>query len=557
MRRSLIALAPVLSLLLAATPALAAPADSIAYATRVCAANLVGVTLTNYGILGNDFASRAASLEYPLGTGYEHLPLGGLWIGAVGDDALGAFTGVTCAMLDPNVGLSTPGFTEFTPAGLDLARRSTLPGGAYFAPDAVSELDHVATFSDRPARRASGASEDHRPLGLRVRQESYAWSLADLSHVVFLRYVIKTDSPLSAVHVGLYIELASGPRNAYTTWPPTSSGSPYGSWWNKALLAWDGSLRLLREHRCSGYPIPAGCAFAVTPAWMGVQLLTPPDPAQGQHVTLGAWGFAPGTPVRDEDGERYALMSAGTLDPLTSPDVMPVSGDPMTLLSIGPFASLALGDSLVVDFALVGGAEVADIQAHAAGAQLLRDRDFALPVPVTAALADARADRDRVALTWQLSGSGAGALAVERRTSDSDWRTVGSTTTDGEGYARFEDRAVTGGTRYGFRLVPAGPVQPLGEVWIQVPGTLGFALRGPLVNPAPDDDLRVAFALETDAPGTLELIDIAGRRVESRPLAGLGAGEHVVRMAPRAPGVYLLRLTQGERSARARVVVTR
>ena len=56
--------------------------DSIRYVVRVADQNAVGVTLTNYGVIGNNFVSRSPSLEYPLGTGCEHLTAGGLWFGA-------------------------------------------------------------------------------------------------------------------------------------------------------------------------------------------------------------------------------------------------------------------------------------------------------------------------------------------------------------------------------------------------------------------------------------------------------------------------------------------
>ena len=42
-----------------------AQADSIRYAIRVTDNNLVGMTISNYGFLGNNFVSRSPSLEYP------------------------------------------------------------------------------------------------------------------------------------------------------------------------------------------------------------------------------------------------------------------------------------------------------------------------------------------------------------------------------------------------------------------------------------------------------------------------------------------------------------
>ena len=73
-----------IALTVAAPPALGATAaDSIRYASRITDINQVGLTLTNYGFFGNNFNSRTASFEYPLGSGYEHMSRGGLWVGAI------------------------------------------------------------------------------------------------------------------------------------------------------------------------------------------------------------------------------------------------------------------------------------------------------------------------------------------------------------------------------------------------------------------------------------------------------------------------------------------
>ena len=60
------------------TPAHTDPA-AIAYVSRIMDINRMGLTVTNYGFVGNNFVSRSASMEYPLGTGYEHLVRGGVW----------------------------------------------------------------------------------------------------------------------------------------------------------------------------------------------------------------------------------------------------------------------------------------------------------------------------------------------------------------------------------------------------------------------------------------------------------------------------------------------
>ena len=57
----------------------------------------------------------------------------------------------------------------------------------------------------------------------------------------------------------------------------------------------------------------------------------------------------------------------------------------------------------------------------------------------------------------------------------------------------------------------------------------------------------------------LELLDVAGRRLMTREVGSLGAGEHIVDIgAPSlTPGVYFLRLVQQDRSTFGRAIIVR
>ena len=357
-------------------PAIAGPegtADSIRYTVRVTDLNRVGLTVTNYGVIGNNFVSRSPSLEYPLGTGYEHLTTGGFWFGAHAVDDAGAFTGVSTSAQDGNIGGSTQQITEFTPAGLDIGLRSRIPSNPHFDPAAVSDMDYLWTFSDRPARTTSWP-ESHRPLNILVRGSVFSWNSTGLRDFLILRFVVINlgVAPLNDAWAGLWTEFASGDKNSYSCWPPSSACGSTGSWFSKKWLQHEPGFRMVREHYCAALPVPGGCILDRAPVWMGVQVLS--HPAPWQHVTLAAWNYAPRSELRDQDTERYAIMSAGTTQDLTQPDLMPQTGDPVELLALGPFTSIAAGDSITVDFALVGGAEVADIKIHADSAQVLYDR---------------------------------------------------------------------------------------------------------------------------------------------------------------------------------------
>jgi hypothetical protein len=389
-------------------------AESISFATTVARANAMGMTITNYGFLGNNFSSsRAPSLEFPLGTGYEHMVRGGLWIGGKAiDPNTGQFTGVVTGTVDGSQTSAAASATEFTPAGREIGPRSIIPRHAFFSQDALSELDLLTWYSDSPAKTAEGTGEAHRPMGLYVRQENYAWSFADYANTLFFRFVIvNTGPPLQDVWVGVYTEFASGPKNLYFTWPPTASGSNLGGWYGHKWIQYDAPERLFREHYCRQLPIPGGCDLGLVPYWIGLKLLgvSPGDVTDtlDKRVTLGAWDWDPGNATRNEDLERYAIMSAGTIQDLNAADLQPLTGDPVAVLAVGPFRQINPSDSIAVDFAVVGGAEVSDIQRVAETAQRAYDRGYVIPVPPFSPAFKVVARQNEVDLYWDNSSESA------------------------------------------------------------------------------------------------------------------------------------------------------
>jgi len=86
----------------------------------------------------------------------------------------------------------------------------------------------------------------------------------------------------------------------------------------------------------------------------------------------------------------------------------------------------------------------------------------------------------------------------------------------------------------------------------------GLALEAVHPNPARGDRMAVSFSLPSSGRAKLELLDVGGRVVARRDVGALGAGRHTVDLAaakPVAPGVYLVRLSQGGRSTSERVSV--
>ena len=91
------------------------------------------------------------------------------------------------------------------------------------------------------------------------------------------------------------------------------------------------------------------------------------------------------------------------------------------------------------------------------------------------------------------------------------------------------------------------------------PAQPGLALAGARPNPA-RGVVWAAFSLPGAAPASLELFDLAGRRVFAREVGGMGAGSHLASLgaASRLPvGLYVLRLSSAGRAISRRVVVTK
>jgi Kelch motif protein/galactose oxidase-like protein len=106
------------------------------------------------------------------------------------------------------------------------------------------------------------------------------------------------------------------------------------------------------------------------------------------------------------------------------------------------------------------------------------------------------------------------------------------------------------------------------ERWHHGPREDAVAFQGPESGPAVLDLLgavpnpsagamMIRFALPDASPASLELLDIAGRRLWSEDVGVLGGGSHIVQVGSArtlAPGLYLLRLNRGPVSVTRKVV---
>ena len=396
-----------LALAVSLGPARPAAAQGVGFSTRVTDNNRVGITTTNYAFYGNNFQSRAPSLEFPLGSGYEHMVRAGLWFGALGITDTGEVRRVSTGAFDASTSNSGPASTEFIPTSV-IVERSKLTNSRYYSPDAVSEQDFVCAFTDDPGRKAPLSVENHLPLGIEVRQEFYNWSFAAFSDLVVCHLTFRgTRNLLREVFVGMFAELASGAKNLYSTWPPSSSGGgSLGGWFSKKLLKWDVNRRLIAEHYCQDI---SNCREELVPPWVGIKLLgVRPDTIATKQVGLQLWNYAPGDTARDEDRERYVLLSSPWQ---TSPDSLPplqATNDPVELLTVGPFTVTPESEfddttSLQVDFAFCGGDTYDELLEAADFAQLAFDFRYVVPTPPPSPRLHVEASENTLELLWDAS----------------------------------------------------------------------------------------------------------------------------------------------------------
>ena len=379
----------------------AVSAQAVRYVARLANANRVGLTLTNYGFFGNNFTSRSSSFEFPLGSGFEHMSRAGLWVGGIALSDSGAFTGVTTALVDATQGGASADETEFAPLGDAVSERSRLENSRVYSKDAISDQDLICEYTDAEPRGPRGNQlERHRPLSITVRQVVLSFTLRAAEAFVVSRFIVTNQgAPMRDVWLGLYAQLASGDKKRYTQWPPTGSSGP-GSWYYKAHIEYDEARRLYAERFCVAPPYPEGCASSLVPPWAGVKLLgAEPGGLEDKRVNWRWWTFEAGDPTRDEDHERYQLMSETRVD---DPAGCLLLGQcsPIQLLSVGPFPFVAHGESVSVDVAFVGGLD-ATVLDNADYAQFAHDIDYHLPSPPPSPRAHLVASRQSVEVWWE------------------------------------------------------------------------------------------------------------------------------------------------------------
>lgn len=182
------------------------------------------------------------------------------------------------------------------------------------------------------------------------------------------------------------------------------------------------------------------------------------------------------------------------------------------------------------------------------------------PVAAEASLVSAIVEDGRVRIRWQAAVA-AGTPARIERDAGAGWVAIAETSFDGTGSLVFEDRGVVAGGRYRYRLVLDGGAFTGAEASVEIPRAVAeLAIARLAPNPA-SGPVRVELALPSGrGEARLELIDLAGRVIESRTLAVSAGGSQVVTLGAGAslpPGLYHVRITQGHASRTRSLAIVR
>jgi len=357
----------------------------------------IRLALSNAGTMGTSFNSRdTPSMEWPARSGIDHLVRGALWVGAI-SVATGE-TLVTTAGRDAYYLDAIFDHSEFTPTEgrpQEFSRQRTSP---FFRAGTVSDENIHTAFVDTLDVRKLTGEQRHRPMGIKVVQESYGWGFDPLDDFVILEFNIVNvgRAVLQDVYVGVYTEMASNNRLAWALWPPG------GTWFDFQDPAWDSTNCMINNHQ---YYFGGGRAKP----WAGLKLVGTgghgpfgrgPDSLATKTKSIGAWTWSPSQFLVWKDDSLYTFMSSGKINNFDEFDPLNTDINPSSIFSVGPFSFLAPGDTVQAVFAFLAGNDLADLKRNAAWVQKAYDDKYALPSPPSSPILHLYPEHHDVVLRW-------------------------------------------------------------------------------------------------------------------------------------------------------------
>ncbi len=349
--------------------------------------------MSNWGIFGSMPSatfpfSFAPSAQWPAGSGIEYLYVAGLWIGAIA----GGVPSVSTAAFemefrptdDPIDVLyrtreGAAGGNPYPFVGADDDRDGLVDEDRLDGRDndgdgridedfaAISKQMFTSWYTDdQPA--ASQQYPGHRPLHVKVEQESHQWDDPRFDDFVGVTLKITNigGEVLEQIYLGMLADFDAGPRTLFQYWLDDAQNVLFRAACSELGPA---SLNIMYGYDMDG-------DGGLTPGYFGCMLLghtVDPlglrAPSEVGVVTYRAFrGDQPfengGYPTNDF--QRYEVMASRQIDRYSS-----IPADYRSLMCTGPFARLAPGESIELDIGFVAGPGLSGMLDNAASAQRL------------------------------------------------------------------------------------------------------------------------------------------------------------------------------------------
>lgn len=371
---------------------------------------LLRLMITNIGVIGNPGFTDGFAAEW---NGGEYLYAGSLWVGAVASDNLqyvstGAYEFEFRPSLDKEDTIypayegilhgNRPGFSTKPDDDGDGKTDEDFHNGKDDDGDGLIDEDYAAISQQMFSceywdytEAAIAQYPEHRPLNLRVQQNSFAWSTEGSNEFVGFDFKIFNDGfeVLRQLYIGFFVDSDVGPKDH-----PGYYTDDRGAFYDHDTLVTDQTNTFvcnehitLKERRCQEqkmhlsicymYDVPDNGSDAtggdVKGFFGGMFLGHTTDPLgvnAPAQVTIHTAQFFSGSgayPAGDprNDSERYDLLSKGVK--INRPTGQP--SDYRYLFSAGPFKELAPGEQLDFQTAFVIGEGLGGMLTNAVNAQ--------------------------------------------------------------------------------------------------------------------------------------------------------------------------------------------
>ena len=335
----------------------------------------LGISFTNVGTIGRPNVRNVPvgepSMEYPRGSGTEHLFEAGIWLGANVNGEIRVSTSAVTNAAGYSQGAA--GF-EFTNDGALFLERSSLQNNPNFSPVAISHQDLIASFTDRNTLIGNQAIAGHTtPLFADITMESYNWNFGFTEALTIIKYEITNNSQdtWQDVYFGIYSDMVV--RNITTT---VETGSAF---FNKGGMGWldEQYAMYIFDRGSSDQPRvnTYGSNVILGTEYRGVEF----HPRRSQQVIEAGlqpprvgpdfWLFGSGAGAfsrPNDDLERYNRMAVQwpleeNREALRN-DGYTANGNYIQLNTIGPFPVINSGETVTVYIAFVAAQMTRDFQ---------------------------------------------------------------------------------------------------------------------------------------------------------------------------------------------------